>query len=687
MGTLILWTHALAALLFGALALVAWRRREPGVPRRLLCVALAATALWALAAAGIGSNQLGTGLAETLRDLAWLAFMIVLHRRDGNIRPPLALGTVYSVVALVAIAALVLQGFASTPDAAPQVATAALLLRMLVAVAALVLMRALHGAIAERAGAAQRGMVVALAGLWFIDFNVFTASYLLAYQPLELYVIRGLGMMLVAMVMGASLQRRDEWNVQVSRTVAYQSMSLVAIGAYFALLAIVTSAIATVGGSNARVLQTAFVFGSTAAILTLVSSPWLRAWAKVKLAKHFFRHRYDYRTEWMRFTATLGAPEEAAPLDTRIVKAIADLTDSPAGALLVPEGAGLGLGATWTWERETVIGSADAGLVEHLAASGRILELDALRRAEADAPEAAMLPQWMFDLEDAWALVPLPHQGGLAGVILLARPPVSRALDWEDFDLLRVAGRQAASYLAEARAHAALAEAQRFDEFNRRFAFIIHDIKNLVSQLTLLARNAERHADNPEFRADMIATLKSSAEKMTGLLTRLSQSPRTTAQALQAMEVVPLLDRIAAARRAQHPVAVTGARAAVALADPGALEQLLGHLVQNAIDASPAHEPVTLHVAADGAQVTIDVIDQGCGMSPGFIRDRLFKPFVSSKDGGFGIGAFEARALATAMQGRIEVKSREGHGSRFRVVLKPAHAADTGLNGGMGRAA
>jgi signal transduction histidine kinase len=74
--------------------------------------------------------------------------------------------------------------------------------------------------------------------------------------------------------------------------------------------------------------------------------------------------------------------------------------------------------------------------------------------------------------------------------------------------------------------------------------------------------------------------------------------------------------------------------------------------------------------------VTIDVIDRGCGMSPAFVRDKLFKPFVSSKAGGFGIGAFEARQLAAAMGGRIEVTSREGEGTRFRVLLKAAHAAD-----------
>ena len=673
LANLILWTHALAALLFGALALWAARRREGNVPHLALSFAMGMTALWALAVAGIGAEDMATRVAEALRNLAWFGFMLVLHRRDRG-RPPIALGTVYGVVALVTVAALLLDvvATASPGQVEVQVATAALLLRMLVAVAALVLVQELHSAVSPTSGAGLRWLVLALGAMWFVDFNAIAVAYLTTDTPSGVFVARGLGMIAVAVAMAAGFQRKDDWNLQVSRTVAYQSLSLVAIGAYFALLALATSAIATVGGSNARVLQTAFVFGSTAAILTLVSSPWLRAWAKVKLAKHFFRHRYDYRAEWMRFTETLGAPEGAATLDERIVKAVADLTDSPAGLLLVPEGAGLGVGTGWKWEAPA--GTADAALAQHLAATGRILELDRLRGT--DSVEAAIVPQWMLDLPEAWALVPLAHFGALAGAIVLARPPVRRALDWEDFDLLKVAGRQVASYLAEARAQEALADAQRFDEFNRRFAFILHDIKNLVSQLTLTARNAERHADKPEFRADMVETLKSSAEKMTALLARLSQHGHVRAETLRAVEIVPLVERLAAARRGQHPVAVAGARAAVALADPVGVEQLLGHLVQNAVEASAPHEPVTLAVAADGAAVTVDVIDKGVGMSPAFVRDKLFKPFVSSKPGGFGIGAFEARQLAAAMEGRLEVISREGAGSRFRLVLKAAHAAD-----------
>ncbi|MDB5703305.1 MAG: histidine kinase, partial [Sphingomonas bacterium] len=125
-------------------------------------------------------------------------------------------------------------------------------------------------------------------------------------------------------------------------------------------------------------------------------------------------------------------------------------------------------------------------------------------------------------------------------------------------------------------------------------------------------------------------------------------------------------------RRAQHPIATIEHGQTLALADPPRLEQLLGHLVQNAIEASAPSEPVTIVASTEGARILIDVIDSGCGMSPSFLREKLFKPFVSSKPGGFGIGAFEALQLAQAMGGTVDVTSREGEGTRFRVTLATA---------------
>jgi putative PEP-CTERM system histidine kinase len=671
--TVILWSHALAALLFAGVALTRLRDAGTALPRLTFVVALGITALWALAVAGIGPADLVTRVAESARNLAWLTFMFALVRRDRDAPEARAVAIIYGVVALVVVAGagLAIADEAIGRGSLPALTTVQILLRAMVAISALVLVNHLYSAVAPKARGGIRLAVIALAAMWCIDLLLYAAAYLANVRSSELLAGRGVVMALAAPVFAIAVQRNGDWTLQLSRTVAWQTLSFAATLLYAVAMLAATSVIAAFGGGNARVLQTAFVFGSTAAVLTVLSSPWVRAWTKVKLAKHFFRHRYDYRAEWIRFTDTLGKPGEgAAPLDERIVKAVADLTDSPAGLLLVPDGVGLGIGAGWNWNRDELpTTGGDEALAVYLATTGRIVELDAVRGDTAEPPEIASVPLWMTDEAGAWALVPLVHLDRLQGAILLARPPVDRALDWEDFDLLRIAGRQVASYLAEARAQEALSDAQRFDEFNRRFAFIMHDIKNLVSQLTLTARNAERHADNPEFRADMIATLQDSAGRMNDLLARLSQHNSGRAEELRAIEIVPLIDRVAARRRAQHPIATIAHGQTIALADPARLEQLLGHLVQNAIEASPASEPVMIAVSNEDAHILIDVIDRGCGMSPAFVREKLFKPFVSSKPGGFGIGAFEALQLAQAMGGTVTVSSREGEGTRFRVTL------------------
>ncbi|WP_457311664.1 XrtA/PEP-CTERM system histidine kinase PrsK [Sphingomonas sp. UYAg733] len=675
--TVILWGHALAALLFGMLAVSQLRDAATALPRLTFVVALAATALWALAVAGIDPRDVTARVAESLRNLSWLAFMFALVRRDPSVPQGGAVITLYGVVVLIVLASIGLAvAEATLPPAdiaTTSIASARLLLRMMVAVSALVLVHHLYSAVAPRARGGIRLVVIALAAMWCIDLAIHAVAYLTKSWGVELVAMRGVAMALLAPLFALAVMRNGDWTLKLSRTVAWQSLSLAATVLWLVTMVLITTLIGAFGGAYVRITQTAFVLGSAATTLTLVSSPWLKAWAKVKLAKHLFNHRYDYRAEWTRFTDTLGKPEDAAPLDQRIVKAVADLTDSPAGLLLVPDGAGLGIGAAWQWERDGLpVSGGDDVLARYLVASGRIVELDMTRNDAAAGAEAASVPQWMLDTNTAWALVPLVHLDRLQGAILLARPPVDRALDWEDFDLLRIAGRQAASYLAEARAQEALADVERFDEFNRRFAFILHDIKNLVSQLTLVARNAERHADNPEFRVDMVATLQDSAGRMNDLLARLSQHHSARAEELRPVELMPLVERVAARRRAQHPVAVIGEGPGLAQADPARLEQLLGHLLQNAIEASPFAEPVTIAVSADAEHVVIDVIDRGCGMSPAFIRDKLFRPFVSSKPGGFGIGAFEARQLAQAMGGGVAVTSREGEGTRFRVTLSPA---------------
>jgi len=671
--TVILWSHALAALLFAGLALSQLRDRAVSVPRTVFVAALGMTALWTLAVAGIGGQDLTTQITESLRNIAWLAFMLAVLRRDPAARRARAVTMIYSVVGLVAVVGIALSLAQSTVagDLVQGIAAVRILLRMMVALGSLVLVHHLYSVVAPGARDGIRLAVVALAAMWLADLSVYTATYLSGGWPQELTAGRGLVMIAIVPVLAIAVHRNGDWTLNVSRTVTWQSLSLVALIAYAVVTVLAISAIEAFGGSYARLGQTAFVFGSAAALLTLLSSPAIKAWLRVMVAKHLFHHRYDYRAEWTRFTETLGTPGEgAAPLEERIVKAVADVTDSPAGLLLVAGDGDLGLGAAWNWDGPTPVAVSGEPLAEFLARGDRIIELDTLRAGQAAPAELAAVPQWMLDAPAAWAIVPLVHLNQLIGAILLARPPIDRSLDWEDFDLLRIAGRQVASYLAEARAHEALADARRFDEFNRRFAFIMHDVKNLVSQLTLVARNAERHADNPEFRADMIATLKDSVGRMNDLLARLSQHNSGRVEEPVAVELMPIVERVTRRRGTSHPIAVTGKRDAVAVADPARLEQALGHLIQNAIEASRPGEPVGIVVGA----ATIAIVDKGAGMSASFVRDRLFRPFVSTKDGGFGIGAFEARQVVQAMGGRLDVVSREGEGTRFTIVLREALA-------------
>jgi len=672
-----LWSYALAALLYAGLAVWQVRRPAGGMQRRTLALALGLTALWAAVSTVFLPSLSAASVVGSLRNLAWLAFMFaLLERGRGEARRPsvIALYAVVACIILVQMAIDVLPWrLPAWPGAVEAYFYALMLLRISVAIGALVLVHNLYTAAAPEARWGIRLPMIALTVMWAYDLNLYTIAYLTKSWPVALYVARGLVMLLLVPLFALASRRNTRWRMRLSRTVAFQSLSLMAIGCYLIVMVILARLLDFAGGNFAPAAQIVVVVAMSAAALLLFMSRRVRAWLRVKVVKHFFQHRYDYRVEWMRFTETLGRPgEDAAPLEVRVIQAVADITESPGGLLLLPDEQG-GLCATsrWNWPvQEAPSTAGDARFAGHLE-TGRIVEFDALRHAgPTQDSEAALIPEWILQAVAIWAAVPLVHNHRLVGAVLLTRPAIDRKLDWEDFDLLRVVGRQVASYLAEARSQEALSEAQRFDEFNRRFAFIMHDIKNLVSQLSLLARNAERHADNPEFRADMVVTLRNSVGKMNDLLARLSQHNKGRAEEPRPTALGPLIEGVAAAKRPLHAIVVEQAEDVVAQADPGRLDQALTHLVQNAIDASTAGgEPICLRVGRRGDEAVIDVIDRGAGMSAEFIRARLFKPFASTKEGGFGVGAFEARALVVAMGGRLEVESREGEGSRFTLFL------------------
>lgn len=685
------------AIAVASLALWLWPRRArfdaagTGVVAALLftagwCVAAAA----AMTATMTGQAPILASFAESLRNLAWLAVIYRLFAGDGRHS---SLAPIRPVILALAFVGVLHLGLALALSYIPETGGAVIrgfeievMLRLLVAVGGLVLVHNLYAGAPRELRPALRWPTIGLAILWSFDLNLYTVAYLARSWPGEIAALRGAAALALAACLAIAASRnRDELRLKPSRAVTFQTFSLLVIGVYLVAMVAVAQWLSYVGGNFARLIEMAFLTFASAFALVVLPSRRVRGWLKVILAKHFFQHRYDYREEWLRFTRTIGRNDDAtSPLGERVIQSVADITDSPAGLLLTPgEQGDLTLAARWNWPHVEVPATAfSAAMLGPFEQASYIADLDDLRDGVAVHPIDLQVPEWLRDERRAWALVPLVHYERLVGLVVLARPAMARKFDWEDFDLLRVIGQQLASYLAENASQEALAESSRFEDFHRRMAFVMHDIKNLASQFSLLARNAELHADKPEFRADMLITLRNSSDKLNALLSRLS---RYGAGAVDRLETVRAGDvmRGAVARFNGSPqVVLSEIQDLLATANGHSLEQVLVHLVQNALDASRADSPVLVSLRVDGLFARFEVVDSGTGMSAEFVRHRLFKPFVSTKSGGFGIGAFEARELVTAMKGRLEVESREGLGSRFivRIPLALSDGIGAGAN-------
>ena len=687
-ASLVAWVWAAGALC--CLIAAGWlqRRHQRFGPAHSAVIAAAAlTGLWAGAGALTGIASAATALAESARNLGWLFALYRLFAFDGrhaSMRPvrPMVLALAFVELLQVAVS-LWLAPMSNGHGLISARFHTITMFHLLVVIGGLVLLHNLYSGASSQARRVLRWPALALGLFWIVDLNLYAIAYLSEGTPLVLAAMRGLlAVPAAALLAFGAVDDIGGKRFQPSRTVAFQSISLLLIGGYLAAMVAAAQWLAFAGSDYAALLQLTFVAAASLIAVLVLPSARLRGWLRVTTAKHLFQHRYDYRAEWLRFTRTIGeSGANRTSLEQRVIRAVADITDSPAGLLLTPtEGGQFELASRWQWPTaEVPILAFDIATIRAIEQVAYVADLDELRVDKAGTKPgvklAPTMPEWLLAEPRAWALVPLLHYERLVGAVVLARPPHARGLDWEDFDLLRVAGQQLASYLAEHAGQAALAEAARFDDFHRRIAFVMHDIKNLASQMALLARNAEQHAENPEFRADMLVTLRNSADKLNALLARLSRYGAAAIATLAPVRADDVAQAVVDQLRAHHPVALVEREQVEVSAERGSLEQVLLHLVQNAIDASPADAPVFVRVANEGLHGVIEVIDSGTGMSPEFVRRRLFKPFDSTKQGGFGIGAYESRELVRAMQGRLDVESREGLGTRFAVRLPRADAA------------
>jgi len=668
------FSYGLAALGFVALAvplLTGWRRRAYGPVLTLACVA---TALWAGAlAAAAFDRMLWTDLSDAMevtRNAAWSLFLVVLlgdyHQKGSRLpfglRPALFIAAVCYLLALGA-------AFAGYWDLSLLDSVLPVTARVAQAVGGMLLVEQAYRNKTAQERWAIKFVCLAIGGMFAYDFYLYSHAMLFREVDPDIWAARGVVNALTVPLIAVSMRRAKSWSspLAVSRRAMFHSAALFGSAIYLLAMGSAGYYLRYFGGSWGTVMQVTFLFGALLLLTGILFSGTFRAWLKVFISKHFYSYGYDYREEWMRFTRTLS--ERGDNLGERAIQAVAALVESPGGVLWQRRESGnFEPLAHWQVPAADIVEPGDSALCHFLERTQWVIDLGEVI-TEPEKYDGLELPQWLKDYPRGWLVVPLMMGSRLFGFVVLqtARSPLK--LNWEVIDLLDIAGSQAASYLAQQEAANALMVARQFESFNRMSTFVVHDLKNLVSQLSLMNANAARHKDNPEFQADMLETVSLSVQKMRLMLQKLSRIDVEEKPAPQALEMIvrqAMAQKAAFEPRPQLRVVDAGLRV---LADRERLERVLGHLIQNAIEATPKEGSVIISLARAGDAVEVEIADTGEGMSEEFIRERLFKPFESTKSAGMGIGVFESREYINELGGRLEVSSQPSLGTTFKVVL------------------
>ncbi|MDJ0927058.1 MAG: PEP-CTERM system histidine kinase PrsK [Gammaproteobacteria bacterium] len=493
---------------------------------------------------------------------------------------------------------------------------------------------------------------------------------------------RGLAVAIAALLVMDAVRRRPQWSLAVfvsPQARAYAPRLLTLAGLLIVYLA-ASPLIRALPEPPARVLALTLVLVTALPAIALVYSENLSARLRVFISKHFLPFRYDYREEWLRLIDTLAAPAQRLPLPERTIKAVAQIVGSPAGVLWLRryEDEPFTCVAHWNtraWPDTPVL--PDDPVIEFMTERQWILDTAELQR-DPDLYEGMVRPEWLERFPDALLVVPLISNEMLLGFMVLFQSSSAFRLTYEEIDLLRTSGRQVAAYLAQYQADQQLAEAQQFEAFNRLTAFVMHDLKNLIAQQSLVVKNATRHKDNPAFFEDAIATIENSVARMNRLLKQLQSGEGTGAN--QRVSLSNALQEAIERVEGRSPVprfdSIDGDRA-IALLDRERFIAVVAHLLHNAQDATPAEGDITVSLVTNGQEATIAIRDSGSGMEPEFVRSRLFRPFDSTKGSqGMGIGAYQARTFAVAAGGRLDVRSEPGRGSIFTINLPIEPAAE-----------
>ncbi|MCK4710850.1 MAG: PEP-CTERM system histidine kinase PrsK, partial [Gammaproteobacteria bacterium] len=489
-----------------------------------------------------------------------------------------------------------------------------------------------------------------------------------------LLVSRGFIQIFIVPLLFITMSRNPVWRLKlnISRRVVFHTGTLAISGIYLILMATAGYYIKATGGQWGSLLQTIFFIGSILAFFVLIMSRQMRAKLTVYISRHFFRYHYDYRHEWVSMTKALFIENQDEKLAYRALHQISSLVNSTGGGIWIKNEDNIyiyteDLHGNWNHLQPNI---DEQNFILYLKEKNWIINIDEYKE-DPKSYDGLTLPNTILSLPNAWLIIPLNIQTDLVGFIILSYSHANIDFNWEDYDILKISGHQAASALAQMLDSEALAKSRQFEAYNQMSAFVIHDIKTVVSQLSLMVKNAEQHKTNPAFIDDMVKTTEHSVNKMQKLLKQLKRE--ASSDQTDELDLSRLIKNVISEHQNNQPrptIKDIPAEKIIIKASQEQIQSAITHIIKNAQEATSDDGYIRINITKTDHTALIKISDNGTGMDQSFIENSLFKPFSSTKGlSGMGIGVYQCRQYIRAANGDINVESQPGDGSTFTITL------------------
>lgn len=526
-------------------------------------------------------------------------------------------------------------------------------------------------------GARIRYSILILIGAF--SFQILLHSMAIAFSSMRIDLLTAASLtLLIANVFVAYpviFPSAQSAKITISRDVVSKSYTLLLAGLYLLIVGMLGEIIQLIGKRLNFFLAFLTAFIVLLVLMGALVSRSLKQRFLSFVERNFYKSKYDYRVEWENFSRKIFATFDLEELLHETIDAVSETLKVDESCLMLEnkEKNEYFVAASQNSSKPNITFDGNSEFLGWLWRYGKPLDLN-LPKRESDLPEHYQDSVRPLRELGIAVCVPIIAQHELIAILLLGPKalPTDKYTS-EDMDLLETMANQLSIAITNAKMNEELIVSREMASFQRLSAFILHDLKNAVSMLSMVVQNAEDNFDNPEFQQDVLHTMSGAIAKMQNLMTKLSSVPEELELNLQLTDFSELIqDAIARSGiKSLTRVRLTCEFQPVPpiIVDLEYIEKVILNLITNAIEALPEEGYVTLRLYSQGGFIHLEVSDTGCGMSQEFINTRLFKPFQTTKKKGIGIGLYQCKVIVSAHGGQIEVDSTEDVGSTFTVKL------------------